>query len=209
MASGIEVVNPPELIAVVDEATIRLWVDMETNWPVMIEVEATAKGGDVRINRIMDDFQWNPALSKDDFDFEIPSDYKLLGKMEAPKNDEKSAIESLRAYANLTEGEYPSAMSYVTAIYEAENALQESRKGGAPTQDFFDKYSQIGDACAFYAELVEGEKDPAYYGDEIGPSDFDKVLLRWRLDAGRYRVVYGDLRTEDVSAERLAELEKE
>jgi hypothetical protein len=207
-ASGIEIVNPAEFQAVLEESTIRLWVDVETNWPVMIEIEGTARGGDVRIKRTMYDFQWNASLSESDFEFEIPGDYRLLGKMEAPKNDEKSAIESLRAYADLTGGTYPSVMSYVTAIYEAEEGLRNQARDGATMQDYFDEYSQIGDACMFYGELIEAEKDPAYYGEDVGPTDFDRVLLRWRLEDGRYRVVYGDLRTEDVSAERLAELER-
>ena len=207
-ASGIEVVNPAEFRPVLDESTLRLWVDAKTNWPVMIEVEGTASGGNVRIERTMYDFQWNPSLSKGDFEFEIPDDYKLLGRMEAPKKDQKSAIESLRAYAQLTEGRYPSVLSYVTAIYEAEDDLDMQKRGASTTQEFFDSFAQIADACVFYGELVEGDKDPAYYGEDVGPGDFDKVLLRWRLEDGRYRVVYGDLRTEDVSPERLAELEQ-
>lgn len=39
--------------------------------------------------------------------------------------------------------------------------------------------------------------------------DVDKVLLRWKLDDGQYRVIYGDLRIEDVSPQKLAELEAE
>ena len=207
-AAGIEIINPKEFEPILEQSTIRLWVDVETNWPVMIEIEGTALGGDVRIERNMHDFQWNPSLSRDDFEFEIPDDYKLLGRMEAPKNDQKSAIESLRAFADVTAGKYPSVLSYVTAMYEVEDALQKQQRDGAKLQDYFDKYSQIGDACMFYSDLLEGNMDPAYYGKDVGPTDFDKVLLRWRLEDGSYRVVYGDLRTEDVSPERLAELEQ-
>jgi len=41
----------------------------------------------------------------------------------------------------------------------------------------------------------------------VGPSDKDKVLLRWMLEDGRYEVIFGDLRTETVTAERLRALE--
>jgi len=37
----------------------------------------------------------------------------------------------------------------------------------------------------------------------------DLVLLRWKLDDGKYRVIFGNLRLEDVSADRLAKLEVE
>jgi len=207
MTSGIEVVNPTPFQAVMDSTTIRLWVDVETNWPARIEFDAVAKGGDVRVNRIMDDFHWNPTLSKEDFEFEIPDDYQLLGRMEAPKGDQKHAIESLRMYAEITSGRYPSVLSYATAMYEAEDDFERSKRSGTDSQDLLSSYTRILDACHFYAELEKQEQDPAWYGEDVNGRDFDKVLMRWRLEDGRYRVIYGDLRTEDVSAERLAELE--
>ena len=67
---------------------------------------------------------------------------------------------------------------------------------------------EIRSTCNFYRDLQADDRDPAYHGDTVTARDFDRVLLRWRLDDGRYRVVYGDLRVETVSAERLVELEE-
>ena len=39
------------------------------------------------------------------------------------------------------------------------------------------------------------------------PADADKVLLRWKLDSGNYRVIFGDLKIEDVTPAKLKELE--
>jgi hypothetical protein len=50
--------------------------------------------------------------------------------------------------------------------------------------------------------------DAAYYGLTVGPKDSGKVLLRWKLDDGKYQVLYGDLRDEAVTAEKLKELER-
>jgi len=63
----------------------------------------------------------------------------------------------------------------------------------------------IGQLPDFYRELILLR----YYGDTVTAADVDKVLFRWKLDDGQYRVIYGDLRIEDVSAEKLAELEAE
>jgi hypothetical protein len=49
--------------------------------------------------------------------------------------------------------------------------------------------------------------DAAYYGKTVGPKDTHKVLFRWKLDDGRYRVLYGDLRFETITADRLRTLE--
>jgi hypothetical protein len=58
-----------------------------------------------------------------------------------------------------------------------------------------------------YATLEKDGKDPAYYGDKVSAESPKAVLFRWKIDDDTYRVVFGDLRTEDVSAEKLAELE--
>ena len=49
--------------------------------------------------------------------------------------------------------------------------------------------------------------DAAYHGKTVGPSDKNKVLLRWKLDDGRYEIIFGDLSAETVTADRLRALE--
>lgn len=61
----------------------------------------------------------------------------------------------------------------------------------------------------FYMTLVQEKKEPVYYGEVVGPADADKVLLRWKLLDTEYRVIYGNLTAETVSAEKLAELESQ
>jgi hypothetical protein len=56
-------------------------------------------------------------------------------------------------------------------------------------------------------KLQSYNPDYAYYGKTVGPNDKNKVLLRWKLDNGKYQVIFGDLRAETVTAERLRELE--
>ena len=65
----------------------------------------------------------------------------------------------------------------------------------------------IRSAIAFYVALEKAGADVAYNGDRVGMGDFDRVLMRWRLDDGNYRVIYGDLRTETLTPQRLAEVE--
>jgi hypothetical protein len=62
-------------------------------------------------------------------------------------------------------------------------------------------------ACVFYGQLVSEDKDPAYYGDKVTAEFGHAVLMRWKIDEGQYKVIFGDLTTEDVSPEQLAELE--
>jgi len=52
------------------------------------------------------------------------------------------------------------------------------------------------------------KKDRAYYGKTVTPKDADKVLVRWKVSDKEYRVIFGDLHAQTVTAEKLAELEK-
>ena len=71
-------------------------------------------------------------------------------------------------------------------------------------------YPKLQKAWAGFEQTVDifqYKPDAAYYGKTVGPSDKDKVLLRWKLDDGRYEVIFGDLHSETVTAERLRGLE--
>jgi hypothetical protein len=46
-----------------------------------------------------------------------------------------------------------------------------------------------------------------YYGDNVDPRDGNAVLIQWKVSEGEYRVVFGDLREETVSAEELIRLQ--
>jgi hypothetical protein len=58
----------------------------------------------------------------------------------------------------------------------------------------------------FYMMLITDKKEPVYYGQSVGPDDAEAVLMRWKVSENRYRVIFGDLSTQDVSTGELAEL---
>src|SRR5262245_37034500 len=71
--------------------------------------------------------------------------------------------------------------------------------------------SECGAAALGFAHMNTIQRhnpDAAYHGKTVGPDDKDRVLFRWKQPDGDYRVIYGDLRAETVTAERLKELEK-
>jgi len=60
----------------------------------------------------------------------------------------------------------------------------------------------------FYMTLVPDKKEAVYYGESVGPDDADKVLLKWKVSDNQYRVIFGDLTAEDLTAEQWKELER-
>jgi hypothetical protein len=197
---GIEVRDPAMWAGNYEEGSVRLWVDASTYWPVMIEREFKADSGKVHVREKYRDFQWNPSLSKEDFEFEVPEDYGTLDFGET-KDGEEGAIEGLRAYASLAEGRYPSDPAFDTAASELRkdrDRLKEKKEWGpGEIKEFF----KVRGLSVFYASLLEKGVEVEYFGDSVGAMDFDKVLMRWKLDDGRWRVIYGDLRAETVEEE--------
>jgi outer membrane lipoprotein-sorting protein len=122
---------------------------------------------------------------------------------------EKDLIKGLATYLEFSEGTYPLTMSFDKTFVKNENKFItqafkdrqfDEKQGKAKTLD-------IGFAAFFFDKLAREKKEPVYYGDTVTVNDPDKVLVRWKMSKDRYRVVYGSLKTETVTAERLDQIE--
>jgi outer membrane lipoprotein-sorting protein len=194
------------------QADVKVWVDVETRLPVRSETFVTEEiDGEVRSHRVLDNFRWNVPVDAAEFEFEIPDDYSTRsGDITVPAFNEETAIKGFTVLADLA-GEYPDNLGGKTFFKELEALLAPMRDRGRS-----EKYAQleditmpIGGLLSFYQTLVQGKKDPAYYGEFVTPKDADLVLMRWKVSDNEYRVIFGDRHAETVTAEVLKELEKE
>jgi len=74
---GIEVTDPPTKEGKLTNGTGRMWVDVQTELPVRIEIEGTADGKTVHW---LMEFQWSQAVPASVFEPNIPSDYTPLAQ---------------------------------------------------------------------------------------------------------------------------------
>lgn len=208
MASGIETNSSEIGGGVFEENSLKLWVDDATEWPVRLEFEGKADNGDLWSTTIMYDFTWNAKLEAEDFAYTIPEDYEDVGTLERSELNEESAIEGLRWYGTFMKGIYPKRLVFALIVREFEKEEPRLRSEGIFDDGDVINFLTIQRTCQFMAELEQNDKDPAYYGETVQAGDFDKVLMRWRLDDDSYRVVFGDLRTETLTQDQLRELEE-
>jgi len=207
---GIESKDPSIMYHFYDNVTARLWVEPATNLPVRYEAQGVAADGRVRAKIVYEDFQWNVQLDPSLFEPNIPSDYTLReqkGKLTKVKVSEGKAIQSLRLFAELAKGRYPSGLSGMTTNIEFRDTM--IAKYGVGWREQMDEEHRIArrSASDFYRQLARENKDVVYYGDTVTAEDVDMVLMRWKISDNEYRVIFGDLTTENVPAESLAELE--
>jgi len=195
-----------------EKVNIKLWVDVKTSLPVRLE-EDIVKDHGMRFHEVSDDFRWNVVVNADDFTPVIPEGYTSpIPEIVIPVFNEETAIKGLRTFADIV-GTYPVNLMGIAPVkeYQLFTGHDESAWKELPEDEknriMNDIEAPILGLGMFYEELVDDKKDPAYYGETVKPGDADKVLLRWKLDDGRYRVIFGDLHADTVKADVMIKLE--
>jgi len=188
------------------KVTASLWVDVETGWPVEISFDITDEDGGEQMTIVVSDFQWDAQIDPTAFASVIPEGYELMYKVDAQNLEEGGQlVDGLKYFAQINDGKYPAKLSIGDIIGEIGNIF---RANGSDPHFLDDaQISTLKYGVQFYGTLQTEGKEPVYNGQAVTAADAGKVLVRWKLDDGQYRVIFGDLKVEDVSPSRLAELE--
>ncbi len=185
----------------------RLWVDVATGWPVEVTLEITDDTDGEQVTIVVSDFQWEAQVDREIFTSVIPDGFTLmytvkLGRLESGEQ----TVDGLRYWAGLTGGKYPAKLTIGDILGELGGLMKTLSSDPSFRLDDL-QIVNLKYGAQYAARLKAEGKEPMYYGQTVTAADADKVLLRWKLDDGIYRVIFGDLRIEDVSPSRLAELE--
>ncbi len=183
----------------------ELWVAVKTSLPVRYVVQMPAPGGEsgALVISTYDQFEWDTPLDPGLFQPDIPADYTLIDAP-PPLTGEPALLRGLEQFVKAT-GRYPRQLDMMTVVSELLTGAEEPSGAGAKErgeQARAQAALEIGAGCAYYMQLVREGRQPEYFGDEVTPADADKVLLRWQLDGGQVRVVYGDLHGETLPSEK-------
>jgi len=190
-----------------DSVVGRLWVDVATGWPVEMTLDITSADGSGD-HVVVSNFQWEAQPAPDTFVPAIPPDYRPLARVDVGQLDSGVQMaEALAYFAKLSGGTYPTQLTPVGIVSEVGEIYKKLNAKGTPPEIDDDMLIKLKYAATYVRELGDAGKEPAYYGDTVTAADADKVLVRWKLDGGQYRVIFGDLRIEDVDSQRLADLE--
>jgi outer membrane lipoprotein-sorting protein len=211
---GFQTKDPAYTGSFEEQVDVKLWVDAETWLPVRSEMFTV--DGTVQTHCVIDNFRWDVSVDAAEFEPVIPDDYTMaLGDISLPAFNEETAIKGLRVFADLT-GEYPDNLGGIAFMKRLEEIM--NRQASEPIKELpLDEKARIvkeigmpiAGIGSFYQTLVQDKKDPAYYGQFVTPEDTDCVLMRWKVSDNEYRIIFADLHAETVSAETLADLEKD
>jgi len=212
---------------------LTLWVDAE-NWLPFRSERDIKYGEKKQISSATYDYRWNVPVQASDFEPVIPEDFKPFPtdgmKMPGMTEADGDGIEGLKLFAEIT-GRYPKKLNMMDLLQEIKaidflnlpqliEKIDELKKMSQnseiseeeifdtilkTTMDIMRPLQSIG---FFYMTLVTDKKEPVYYGESVGPDDADKVLLKWKVSDDQFRVIFGDLTTEDLTAEQWKEFER-
>ena len=210
---------------------LTLWVDAE-NWLPFRSERDIKYGEKKQISSATYDYHWNVPVQAGDFEPNIPEDFKPhpTDGMKTPGMTEADGIEGLKLFAEIT-GRYPKKLNMKDLLQEIKaldfqnlppliEKLDELKKMNQnselseeeifdtilkTTMDIMRPLQSIG---FFYMTLVADKKEPVYYGESVGPDDADMVLLKWKVSDDHYRVIFGDLTAEDLTADQWNEFQK-
>lgn len=185
-------------------ASMEIWVVEDSGLPVQMKIQVPMPGQDKPLVVVMDQFEWDVPVDAALFKPDIPEDFiKLDLKFARPS--EETLLNTLKTISELTGGRYTSSLQSVSTLAELPTLLSDSAKEKLHSlgqQGMMQLGVEINAGGMYYMKLVKEGHEPEYFGDSVTAEDADKVLLRWKLDDGQTRVIYGDLRVETRPADR-------
>jgi hypothetical protein len=192
--------------------TAEIWLDPQSDLPVLVRYKGIKiRGGQFESEHR--DIQWNIDLEPNLFDATPPKDYVDDTPKPLTLTEQVRQINAaLRVYVEASGGPYPRESREKLVHDDVYDVLSKTFGViGVVTPAGEKKLKKLQTAYTGFNMLRDDIENCntgfAYNGNTVGPKDKDKVLLRWKLDDGRYEVIFGDLRAETVAADRLCTLE--
>jgi outer membrane lipoprotein-sorting protein len=173
-----------------------VWADAKTGTPLRIEIPIDM--GNFKTTVVMSDLVFDQKLDESIFDTQPPSDY-LLMNFDVPifhgAPGEEDIVALLRWHAAHADGGFPKGLD------RWRDFAKLARRGG-DQKELMEVMMRVGRATAFLTAL--GEKSYGYCGAAVKMGDAQKMVFWYRVEGGeRYRAIFGDLHTEDVSSQQI------
>jgi hypothetical protein len=196
-------------------AKVQVWIDRDTVLPVRVDLLGMDPSGSAVLR--FEDFRWGPQ-DPSLFDTRAPAGYAKMPTTDVKADEITQYVkDGLSIIAKYNNGKYP-AVKYVYGDEQGEAlrklmGMPRGAIGWAKSENLKWRRTKEGEFaygsyCLSWINVIQRDfADGVYNGKTVTPSDAGKVLVRWQLDDGDYRVVFGDLSSATVSPARLRELE--
>jgi outer membrane lipoprotein-sorting protein len=181
---------------------MTVWIDPQKRLPLQIEVSGRTAGLEFHVT--LADIQLDPKLDEGLFSLDPPAGYAVRkGVANLFMTPEEAIARILRRYAENSGGTFPSRIDDFNSY---KRAFSPKKSEKAPDAEVL----ELATASATLSAFTLVMKDRIGYkvnGVKFGDAN---TIIFWYKPEGQtnYRVVYGDLHTGDVAADKLPEKPK-
>ena len=200
---GIQEVDGQEYFVFVASAgndTITIWADPDTALPIRIEHKTP------NMEIICDNMKFDVKFDEAVFSMEIPEGYTTedAGAINFQEGNESDFIESLRIWAEVIEGgQFPDSINIEDIVDIGPKIEKAFDQAGLTDEEQTQLGLKWGQGLVFI-RFFKGQGQWYYAGQGVKLGDGQKPIFWYQpQDSETWRVIYGDLREEDVPAENL------
>lgn len=183
-----------------DNDTITIWADPQTASPVRIE----HKTPNMEIS--CDNMQFDVTFDESLFSMAIPDGYKTedAGAVDFKDASESDFVESLRIWAEIIEGgQFPDSIKLEDIVKIGPKFEKGLEKAGLTEEQQSGVAIRWGQGLVFI-RFFKGQGQWHYEGEGVKLGDGDTPIFWYQPQGSEtWRVIYGDLRVEDVAPENL------
>jgi hypothetical protein len=196
-------------------AKVQVWIDRATALPIRVDLLGMDPSGSAVLR--FEDFRWGPQ-DPSLFDTSAPTGYVKMPTTYVKAHEITQYVkDGLSIFAKYNNGQYP-AVKYVYGDEQGEalrklmgmprDAIGWATSKNPKWRNTKEGEFAYGSYCLSWINVIQRDfPEGVYNGKTVTPKDATKVLVRWQLDDGDYRVIFGDLTTATVSPSRLRQLE--
>jgi len=200
---GLQQIEGKDYIVFVAESekeTITIWADPKTALPVRIEQKTP------NMQIACDNLQFDIPLDESLFSMEVPDGYVIqaAGGIDFKKSSESDFIETLRIWAQIIEdGQFPDSINLEDIVKIGPKFDQGLKRANLTKQQETEIALRWGQGLVFI-RFFKGQGKWHYAGKGVTLGDSQTPIFWYQpKDSPTWRVIYGDLRVEDVAPENL------
>ena len=200
---GVQEVDGRDFVAFVahgDNDTIIVYADPQTAVPIRIEHKTPNMV--IMCDNMQFDVEFDEAL----FSTDVPAGYTIqdVGAVDFSDSSESTFVESLRIWAEVIEGgQFPDSINLEDIAKIGPKFEKGLEKAGLTDEEQTNLAIKWGQGLVFI-RFFKGQGQWHYAGQGVKLGDGQSPIFWYQpQDSETWRVIYGDLRVEDVTEENL------
>lgn len=177
---------------------VKIWADPKTALPIRVELRVG------QFFAIMKNFQFDVPIKDSLVSMEVPPGYALhQTTFDLTKATEQDFIEGLRIWTRVHDGMFPEAIGTEVTMKQAP-MLSEKLAQLKLSEEEITRLMMTYVRGALFLQMLERQSQFQYAGNGIKLGEADKAIFWYQPEGSQsWRIIYGDLRIEDVSPEDL------